>query len=107
MQPFCCYCEGFDHNFRQTLEEDSPIICPILLNTKCKRCHLKGHTTTRCPQTYEDEECCKYCHAVGHIKKNCPKLGAMQCTYCKDMGHTVSRCFMLKQVKNNKLNLTK
>lgn len=101
MQPFCCYCESTEHNFRKTIDVLSDITCPVLLNTTCKKCNLKGHTTTRCTLTYEDEECCKYCHNIGHIKKNCPILGSMHCTYCNDMGHVRSRCFMLK-INNKK-----
>jgi hypothetical protein len=94
--PFCVYCLSETHCFRETLDETSPVLCPVLLNTECQRCHEKGHTTTRCPQTYEDSERCAYCHKMGHIKRCCPVLGAMKCTYCNEMGHTRNRCFVLK-----------
>lgn len=103
MQPFCCYCQSLTHNFRENcLDNTSAIVCPVLLNTQCQRCFTKGHTTTSCKMTYEDEESCSYCHKFGHIKKHCPVLGSKQCSYCKDMGHVVSRCFKLKTVNSIK-----
>jgi hypothetical protein len=101
MQPFCCYCKGFDHNFRENEEDvNSIVLCPVLNNTQCKRCNKKGHTTTRCPLTYDDEEICKYCHQLGHIKRNCPVLFTKQCTYCGEKYHVASSCFKLKQLKH-------
>lgn len=29
------------------------VVCPRLLNTECKFCHKKGHTTSRCPKVAE------------------------------------------------------
>jgi hypothetical protein len=94
-EPFCCYCLSDQHFFRESLDETSAVVCPVLLNTTCKRCHVKGHTTARCLKTYEDDENCAYCHKNGHIKKNCPVLGTKKCTYCNEMGHVRNRCFVL------------
>jgi hypothetical protein len=95
-QAFCCYCKKFGHNFRESdLDENSAVLCPVLLNTKCKRCNQLGHTTTRCKNTYHDEEECSYCHIIGHIKANCPILGSKTCTFCQGVGHVRNRCFLL------------
>lgn len=99
---YCVYCKKEGHWFRENgrIEETVAIICPLLLNTKCERCGEKGHTTTRCQYTYNDEEMCKYCHKIGHIKKHCPVLGEITCLYCKEKGHTTKACFKRKYAEN-------
>ncbi len=73
-QPFCPICkkngrpesEYNSHFMRETSDENSKIICPILLNMECNHCGEKGHIVAKCP----------------HKK----------CVFCNEFGHTVSRC---------------
>ncbi len=73
-QPFCPICkkngrpesEYNSHFMRETSDENSRIICPILLNMECNHCGEKGHIVAKCP----------------HKK----------CVFCNEFGHTVSRC---------------
>jgi hypothetical protein len=96
--PYCCYCRQNGHYFRElgSLDENVPITCPVLLNTTCKKCKTKGHTTTRCPQTNPTELSCSYCKYKGHIKANCTKLANKLCNYCQWYGHVEKFCHQKK-----------
>jgi hypothetical protein len=39
----------FDHWLRSSVNANSQVVCPILLNTECRYCHQFGHTVGRCP----------------------------------------------------------
>jgi len=53
-QPYCAHCKNIglpfnSHFLRETHDSNSPIICPVLLNTECRFCKKKGHTKSKCP----------------------------------------------------------
>jgi hypothetical protein len=52
--PYCAHCKniGFPFNthfLRESVDPNSPIVCPILLNSQCTFCKTKGHTKSKCP----------------------------------------------------------
>lgn len=73
-KPFCPICkkngrpeaEYNSHFIRETSDENSAIMCPILLDMECNHCGEKGHLVARCPKK--------------------------KCVFCNEFGHTVSRC---------------
>ena len=52
-KPVCVHCRNlglpFDHWLRSSVDANSQVVCPILLNTECRYCHQFGHTVGRCP----------------------------------------------------------
>jgi hypothetical protein len=52
---FCTFCKnkGIQKNHNHTVRNftlpDKPIICPVLLSTKCTFCKTLGHTRQYCP----------------------------------------------------------
>lgn len=55
-KPFCKVCfdakksesEYTSHYVRRTTDPNSEILCPVLLATECRYCHVAGHTITKC-----------------------------------------------------------
>jgi hypothetical protein len=51
--PYCPHCANLGlvsntHFLRKTPDKNSPVVCPILLNTECKQCGKLGHTVSFC-----------------------------------------------------------
>jgi hypothetical protein len=58
---YCAHCKnlGLDytsHYLRKSAEPQSPVVCPVLLNTLCMQCGKKGHTRSYCSGIKEEEE---------------------------------------------------
>ena len=53
VSPVCVHCRNLglkhDHWLRKSPEPDSPVVCPVLLETECRYCHEFGHTVAGCP----------------------------------------------------------
>ena len=57
MKPFCKVCKDFgkpdsvftSHFVRQTINPNSPVTCPTILNNICQFCGEKGHFISSCP----------------------------------------------------------
>ena len=51
----CTFCRNkgiptpHNHTVRNWTLPDKPVICPLLLNTECTYCKIKGHTRQYCP----------------------------------------------------------
>ena len=51
----CTFCRNkgipmpHNHTVRNWTLPDKPVICPVLLNTECTYCKIKGHTRQYCP----------------------------------------------------------
>lgn len=51
-KPSCPHCRNLglknDHWLRESADPESPLMCPVLLNTECKYCHEMGHNVSKC-----------------------------------------------------------
>lgn len=49
----CGHCQNLglpsDHRLRETADQTSKLLCPVLLKTECRVCGEFGHTRSRCP----------------------------------------------------------
>ena len=72
--PFCPMCkkngkseaEYTSHFMRESRDENSVPLCPILLAMKCNRCGAAGHIASRCP-----DKVCVFCNKNGHTVSYC------------------------------------
>ena len=72
--PFCPMCkkhgkseaEYTSHFMRESRDENSRPLCPILLDMKCNRCGNAGHIAARCP-----DKVCVFCNKNGHTVSYC------------------------------------
>jgi hypothetical protein len=58
--------EYTSHFMRESRDENSRPLCPILLDMKCNRCGAAGHIAARCP-----DKVCVFCNKNGHTVSYC------------------------------------
>jgi hypothetical protein len=58
--------EYTSHFMRESRDENSVPLCPILLDMKCNRCGAAGHIASRCP-----DKVCVFCNKNGHTVSYC------------------------------------